>query len=393
MAAVAQVLLPRASTNNPLLAAAIVPWTLLIAAVSGGFIVINQTEALVAIDVNTGKFVGHTNLEETVLQNNLEAAEEVVLDAAAADDGWIPLFDGKSLDGWTQKNGTATYRVEDGTIVGKGFTAPGYEEPIVFWVPAIAISGLSVYNGDRFPQWKGNIFVGGMRNNTGQHIQRVWFNAKGDPIGINFTIPRKFRVRLEITCDDATGIFKLETRNLERFGIMKFELVPESLNQELLDQIALMIIGERHNVGKLIKRLSQLIASWDKDGEGSDVETDDDGGTPSQLFADSGFMDAGSFGDANCIDVHPTVEAGPYEITPIEATGEDAVPALNGWLHDHGFVQGRRQRMGKYDEDEHARTVCFAKDAAPHGRCGLRVRRDRNFIAGNRAASACRHPL
>ena len=36
---------------------------------------------------------------------------------------------------------------------------------------------------------------------------------------------------------------------------MKFELVPESLNQELLDQIALMIIGERHNVGKLIKRL------------------------------------------------------------------------------------------------------------------------------------------
>lgn len=80
-------------------------------------------------------------------------------------------------------------------------------------------------------------------------------NPKGDPIGLIFTIPRKIRVRLELTCDDATGIFKLETRNLERFGIMKFELVPESLNQELLDQIALMIIGERHNVGKLIKRL------------------------------------------------------------------------------------------------------------------------------------------
>jgi hypothetical protein len=80
-------------------------------------------------------------------------------------------------------------------------------------------------------------------------------NPKGDPIGIIFTIPRKLRVRLELTCDDATGIFKLETRNLERFGVMKFELVPESLNQELLDQIALMIIGERHTVGKLIKRL------------------------------------------------------------------------------------------------------------------------------------------
>jgi hypothetical protein len=34
-------------------------------------------------------------------------------------EGWISLFDGKTLDGWILKNGTATYRVEDGTIVGK----------------------------------------------------------------------------------------------------------------------------------------------------------------------------------------------------------------------------------------------------------------------------------
>jgi glucose/arabinose dehydrogenase len=71
----------------------------------------------------------------------------------------------------------------DGTVVGQGFTAPGLEEPVVFWVPAIAISGLSFYDGDKFPQWKGNAFVGGMRNNTGQHIQRVQFNAKGLPVG------------------------------------------------------------------------------------------------------------------------------------------------------------------------------------------------------------------
>jgi glucose/arabinose dehydrogenase len=71
----------------------------------------------------------------------------------------------------------------DGTIVGDGFTKTGLEEPMVFWVPAIAISGLSVYNGDAFPQWKGSAFVGAMRNNTGQHIQRVWFNPKGEPIG------------------------------------------------------------------------------------------------------------------------------------------------------------------------------------------------------------------
>jgi glucose/arabinose dehydrogenase len=71
----------------------------------------------------------------------------------------------------------------DGTIVGKGFSAPGMEDPVVFWVPAIAISGLGFYNGDKFPQWRGNAFVGGMRNNTGQHIQRVQFNDKGLPTG------------------------------------------------------------------------------------------------------------------------------------------------------------------------------------------------------------------
>ncbi len=37
----------------------------------------------------------------------------------ADDDGWVALFDGQTLDGWTQRNGTATYRVEDGAIVGR----------------------------------------------------------------------------------------------------------------------------------------------------------------------------------------------------------------------------------------------------------------------------------
>ncbi|HET9271644.1 MAG TPA: PQQ-dependent sugar dehydrogenase [Vicinamibacterales bacterium] len=82
--------------------------------------------------------------------------------------------------GWPEVSLGRNY---DGTVVGKGFTAPGFEEPVVYWVPAIAISGLSIYDGDKFPNWKGSAFVGGMRNNTGQHIQRVWFNNKGLPIG------------------------------------------------------------------------------------------------------------------------------------------------------------------------------------------------------------------
>jgi hypothetical protein len=43
----------------------------------------------------------------------------LTLSTATADENWVNMFDGKTLKGWTQKNGTATYRVEDGCIVGK----------------------------------------------------------------------------------------------------------------------------------------------------------------------------------------------------------------------------------------------------------------------------------
>lgn len=42
---------------------------------------------------------------------------------ARADEGWVDMFNGQTLEGWTQKNGTAKYSVEDGTIVGR--TNPG----------------------------------------------------------------------------------------------------------------------------------------------------------------------------------------------------------------------------------------------------------------------------
>ena len=60
-------------------------------------------------------------------------------------------------------------------------TLAGMEDPIVFWVPSIATSGLTFYTGDRFPGWKRNVFVGGMREGeiarSGQ-IQRIVFNDK-----------------------------------------------------------------------------------------------------------------------------------------------------------------------------------------------------------------------
>ncbi len=60
---------------------------------SGAYLVINQTEALVAIDINTGKYVGRKRLEDTVLQTNLEAVTEVVRQIRLRDLGGIIVID------------------------------------------------------------------------------------------------------------------------------------------------------------------------------------------------------------------------------------------------------------------------------------------------------------
>jgi glucose/arabinose dehydrogenase len=57
----------------------------------------------------------------------------------------------------------------------------GFEPPVVFWMPSIAVSGMAFYTGDRLPKWKGDIFVGSLR--TGEipgtgHFERILFNEK-----------------------------------------------------------------------------------------------------------------------------------------------------------------------------------------------------------------------
>jgi Rne/Rng family ribonuclease len=66
---------------------------------SGGYIVINQTEALVAIDVNTGKFVGKSNrLEDTIVKTNTEAVKEIVRQVRLRDLGGIIVVDFIDMD-------------------------------------------------------------------------------------------------------------------------------------------------------------------------------------------------------------------------------------------------------------------------------------------------------
>jgi glucose/arabinose dehydrogenase len=50
-----------------------------------------------------------------------------------------------------------------GAKIGVGTAAPGYEQPLFYWDPSIAPSGLAVYDGDMFPEWRGDVLVGSLK--------------------------------------------------------------------------------------------------------------------------------------------------------------------------------------------------------------------------------------
>jgi glucose/arabinose dehydrogenase len=58
----------------------------------------------------------------------------------------------------------------NGQSIGIGKEKEGMEQPVAFWVPSIATSGMAFYTGDRFPEWKGDVFVGGL---AGQVLERI----------------------------------------------------------------------------------------------------------------------------------------------------------------------------------------------------------------------------
>lgn len=72
-----------------------------------------------------------------------------------------------------------------GPRVSENPVREGMETPLVYWVPAIAISGIAFYNGDKFPQWKNSVFVGGMRQGEvphSGHLERIDFNGKWEEL-------------------------------------------------------------------------------------------------------------------------------------------------------------------------------------------------------------------
>jgi glucose/arabinose dehydrogenase len=62
-----------------------------------------------------------------------------------------------------------------GAAIHSGTMRQGMEAPVNVWVPSIGISGMMFYTGDRFPEWKGSMFVGGL---AGQKLVRLTLDGR-----------------------------------------------------------------------------------------------------------------------------------------------------------------------------------------------------------------------
>ena len=75
--------------------------------------------------------------------------------------------------GWPVVGYGVNYR--SGSAIHEGTHREGMKPPVHFWVPSIATSGLLIYTGNRFPEWRGNMFVGGM---AGEQLARLTMDGQ-----------------------------------------------------------------------------------------------------------------------------------------------------------------------------------------------------------------------
>jgi aldose sugar dehydrogenase len=115
-----------------------------------------------------------------------------------------------------------TYGMDySGAYVSPYTRRAGLEQPVIYWTPSIAPSGLAVYRGDKFPSWKGDLFVGAL---AFKHLRRVHLDERGAIVGQEELLKDlHWRIRdvrapsdgyLYVSTDEADGrVLRLEPAN------------------------------------------------------------------------------------------------------------------------------------------------------------------------------------
>jgi aldose sugar dehydrogenase len=109
--------------------------------------------------------IGHRNIQGAALhpdtgqlwtiEHGAKGGDELNHPEAGKNYGWPVITYGRDYTGET---------------IGEGQAKDGLEQPVYYWDPSIAVSGLTFYTGDLFASWKGNMLVGGL---NGAHLQRL----------------------------------------------------------------------------------------------------------------------------------------------------------------------------------------------------------------------------
>ncbi len=115
--------------------------------------------------------LGHRNVQGATLdpatgrlwahEHGPRGGDEINLPEAGRNYGWPIITYGREYSG---------------PAIGEGTEKPGMEQPLYYWVPSIATSGMTFYTGDVFPAWKGNLFVGAL---AAKLVARLEIGADG----------------------------------------------------------------------------------------------------------------------------------------------------------------------------------------------------------------------
>ncbi|MCA3586003.1 MAG: PQQ-dependent sugar dehydrogenase [Methylocystis sp.] len=114
--------------------------------------------------------IGHRNIQGAALhpvtgrlwtaEHGARGGDEINIPEAGKNYGWPVITYGRDYSG---------------AKIGEGTHKPGMEQPIFYWDPSIAPSGMAFYTGDRFPEWKGNAFIGAL---AGQMVARLTLDGE-----------------------------------------------------------------------------------------------------------------------------------------------------------------------------------------------------------------------
>ncbi len=147
-----------------------------------------------------------------MIDHGPQGGDEIDIVRAGKDYGWPDVSYGRQYDA-RQLDRRKNVRVGDGAT-----SRPDVEEPIYYWVPSIAPSGMMFYTGDMFPEWKGNLFIGAM---AGQHLVRLVLNGERVTAEEQLLADEKQRVR-EVRQAPDGSIYILQGASIVRLAPKKF---------------------------------------------------------------------------------------------------------------------------------------------------------------------------